>query len=266
MNMRHRRGHGYLDEELLNELKRFKKENGRLPTSRDFINNPEYPHFNTIRDRFESWNKALEKAFGINRRKGEKYTDGELLDILVQFEIENGRPPTEKDFANNPILPSIYIYQNRFGSWIKALILAGLDVDLDGKQGDKYRSREAEVKVINHFKECPIDLSGENAGSPFDGICPNGLIYDVKSSRLHRYRGDFYQFGTHNKYKEHIQIYYLLALNDDGSIKYVWRIPGEIAETNSLRVGFSSDGKFNIKNMEKYNITDKFKIDNQQTT
>ncbi len=58
------------------------------------------------------------------RRK--KYSDNELLEYLKRFNDEKGRPPTEKDFENNPEYPGSKTYQIRFGSWNNALDIAGL--------------------------------------------------------------------------------------------------------------------------------------------
>lgn len=49
----------YKNEELLNYLKQFVEENGRIPVRKDFDNNPFYPHFNTYAKHFGSWQKAL---------------------------------------------------------------------------------------------------------------------------------------------------------------------------------------------------------------
>jgi hypothetical protein len=187
----------YTDEELLNELIRFEKEYGRSPTEADFRNNPEYPSYVTFQRRFGSWDNALKMAgldtnpyrhhqveLNIPEREPQKnYTDEELLNELIRFEKEYGRPPTEADFRKNPEYPSYITCKRRFGSWIDALKLAGLDIDLMGPQGNSYRGRQAEIMVLNHFKQHPIDLAGENPNSTCDGICPNGKTYDVKSSK-----------------------------------------------------------------------------------
>lgn len=52
----------YTDEDLLNYLKQFLEENGKIPTARDFDNIPEYPSAITYRIRFGSWIDALKFA------------------------------------------------------------------------------------------------------------------------------------------------------------------------------------------------------------
>lgn len=195
-------------------------------------------------------------------RIGAKYTEEDLLNELIRFEKKNGRPPTTKDFDNNPEYPSRKTYDNTFGSWIIALIKAGLNVDLIGLQGNRYRGRKAEINVLNHFKQHPVDLSGENQNSYCDGICPNGMTYDVKSAKLQKER-KYYHFNTGNKDKdddkEAIQWYYILALNDDGTIRYAWRIPGEMTESDHFYIGLNSSYEFNVENMKEYDITEQLK-------
>jgi len=198
-----------------------------------------------------------------NRKGGSrKYTDKDLLNYLRQFENDEGRIPTATDFFNNPRYPNHGTYQKRFGSWSNALKLVGLDVDSMVKKGIfetcQQKARLAEIKVINHFKQHPVDLAGENQNSPRDGICPNGKAYDVKSSMLHK--DTHYNFNINNKHKDEIEIYYFLAFNKDYTkSEYAWRIPGEIVEKDYFRVGLNPDYEFNVENMEEYDITDKIR-------
>ena len=46
----------YTDRQLLNYLKKYYEEIGRIPTSRDLINNLKYPGTTTFLKRFGSWN------------------------------------------------------------------------------------------------------------------------------------------------------------------------------------------------------------------
>jgi hypothetical protein len=51
----------YSDEDLIEFLRRFHKENGKPPSSPDFRKNKDYPAPITYLKRFGSWNKALKK-------------------------------------------------------------------------------------------------------------------------------------------------------------------------------------------------------------
>lgn len=195
-------------------------------------------------------------------RKYKKYTDEELLDYLIKFYEVYGEVPRLVDFVNNPECPGASTYTRRFGSFQKALKLVKLDVDSVVIQGIittcRQKARLAEIKVLEHFKKLNIDFAGENCNSPCDGMCPNGKMYDVKSSELHD--GTRYKFGTDNKYKEEIEIYYFLAFSKDYTkLDYGWRVPGEMVESSMFHVGLSNSYKFNIGNMEEYDITDKLR-------
>jgi hypothetical protein len=189
------------------------------------------------------------------------YTEEELLNELTRYEKENGRPPTEMDLRNNPEYPSYSLYRKRFGNLSIPLRLVGLDVESMVKNGiiktNDQKARFAEMIVRDHFKEHHIDLAGKNKCSPWDGICPNGKIYDVKSSKFHKNK--FWILKTDNKYKENIEIYYFLLFNNDWTdLKYILRVPGKIVEKGNFYIGIQY-AKFTVDNMNKYNITEKLR-------
>lgn len=250
----------YTDEELLNYLRRFYEKSGRIPVTNDFSNSAIYPNHNTYKKRFGSWKRSLELAGLDIYTKKEIYTDEELLNYLKIFCKENNRIPIMRDFDNNPRYPNYGTYQKRFGSWNKSLKLVELDIDTMVKQGvlrdTNHKGRLFEIIMINHFENISIDLSGKDRNSPCDGICPNGRTYDAKSSKLHI--GGFWSFDTGSERREEIEYYYFGAFNEDYTkLMYVWRVPGDIVEGNSFRVGIRS-GEFNVENMKEYDITDKF--------
>lgn len=117
------------EDELLGFMKKFEKENGRAPMILDFNNNSEYPSFAQYIKLFGKWNKAIEMAGLWNSYvKRQLYKDKELLGFMKQFEKENGRVPVLRDFDNNPRYPNYTTYMKVFGSWNKAIELAGLQV------------------------------------------------------------------------------------------------------------------------------------------
>ncbi len=214
-------------------------------------------------------NPTKEELIGIrpeiSRRQLDKlsgeYRKQYLLEFLRYFNEKEGRPPTRRDFENNSAYPSRNIYVRIFGSLSNALKLVGLDTDSMVKKGvvetSNQKARLAEIMVLKHFAENPTDLSGENRLSKYDGICPNGKVYDVKSSKLHN--GAFYNFSTRNKFRENIEIYYFLGFNKDYTIfEHAWRVPGEIVDSDNVMItiigkrGNSAD----IENMKDYDITD----------
>lgn len=195
------------------------------------------------------------------RGRSKKYTDDELLNYLVQFNEENGRSPVMRDFVSNPEYPGYRVY-DRFGGWGKAKKLVGLETIVE--KGILYtcsqKGRLAEKIVYEHFDKIeknPIDLAGDNYHSPCDGICPNGMSYEAKSSGLLKER-EGWQFNIGNKYRIGINIYYFLAFNRDWTkLEYSWRVPGEMVEKVNFYIGMFG-GRFNVGNMIEYEITDMF--------
>lgn len=210
------------NSELLEYLRRFKKENGRIPVVNEFNEDPRYPNGDIYFQKFGSWNNALNLA-GIG--------------IKCQY-------------------PHFHVYE-RFGGWQKALKLVGLDIDTMVRKGivetSIQKGRWFEILVKEHFENESKDLSGENSHSSCDRICPTGQKYEAKSSRL--YEDGYWYFKTNN---EETDWYYLGAFNEDYTkLLHVWLIPWDFPG-NFMKVGVSNDYKYNVENMEEYEITDKF--------
>ncbi len=53
------------DEELLNFLNNFYEENGKVPSRRDFLNNPDYPDYQNYTTHFGNWGNTL-KMVGLD--------------------------------------------------------------------------------------------------------------------------------------------------------------------------------------------------------
>lgn len=252
---------------LLEFLRYFYEKEGRAPIYKDFENNSKYPSDSTYQKIFGSWINAIIEAGLLDKRDLIRYTDEELLEYLRKFYRENNRPPTTRDFTNNPNYPHYDTYKDRFGSWEEALRLVGLDTDsmvVNGiVQTENQKGRLAEIFVREHFDDIEnvVDLSGKNCNSPYDGICPTGKIYDVKSSKLGNDR-DCWNFHILNVSKEEIEWYYLLAFNEDYSeLLRAWRIPAwdfmESIGKCRILIGINNNYRYNIENMKQYEITDR---------
>ena len=98
----------------------------------------EFPGIGSFQNRFGSWNKALEAA-GIptaksGRGSGKNYSDEELLDFLrsAYTELDQGQLTISmyQNFASQQEneFSGISSFQNRFGSWNKALEAAGIPI------------------------------------------------------------------------------------------------------------------------------------------
>lgn len=218
---------------------------------------------NPAKGELKGLEKEIRKPYDTLRGKRRKYTDEELFGYLRRFYDENGRIPVKRDFdIGDPRYPSSNSYVTHFGSWSSVLKLIKLDVESMVEQGVletcQQKARLTEMMVRDHFEKNPIDLARENQNNPCDGICPNGKFYDVKSSK---FDGMKWHFNAGNKHKDEIEIYYFLAFNEDWTkLEYVWRVPGEIVEKDYFYVGLKNSGwEFTIDDMEKYDITCKFK-------
>ena len=255
-------------EYLIELLKCFYYKEGRTPEMRDFNRNQNYPSYNVYYNVFGSWNNAVIDAGlkpNYGGKKGNLYTDEELLKLLIQFYVENGNSPTKSDFIGYPY-PGATTYVRRFGNWQKALKIVGLDVDSMVRRGiietSDQKGRLGEIFVLEHFKEIgPIDLSGENKDSPCDGICPKGLNYDVKTAY---FNGSCWHLQLKNVNRDIIEWFYLLAFNKDFTkLLFAWRIHasdiiGNI-EIGEIYIGLNDGYTNNLENMKKYEITDKIK-------
>lgn len=223
--------------------------------------NGEITNRNPSKDELRKLKIFPEKDGRSRSRSQAKDTNKQLLCYPIQYYEENGRPPTVDDFRHNFKYPCPNFCIKRFESWSNYLKLVELDVESMVKKGivetNDQKARLSEIIIRDHFKNNSVDLAGENKNSPCDGICPNKKIYDVKSSKL---RKTFYNFNTRNKYRENIEIYYLLGFNGDYTkLEYGWRIPGEIVEKDYFIVGYNSRAEFNIINMEEYDITEELR-------
>lgn len=112
---------GSPDEELLEDMRRSAKEIGR-----DTITMAEYgevgkAHPSTIQRRFGSWFKALELAGLQPSRSKFGITDEELLENIKSLWISLGRQPRYTEVKTPCSQFSVGTYENRFGSWSKAL-------------------------------------------------------------------------------------------------------------------------------------------------
>jgi hypothetical protein len=250
----------YTEEQILESIRRFHTENGRIPKSGEFECKNGYPSRATVEKYFGSWNNAIEEAgFHVNRMNITNLTDKELLEHLERFEEEYGRFPTYKDLHNlkdNPGYPNSECYVARFGCLENAKKLIDQDTDSKVRKGivenNREKARLAEIFVLEHFvDEGAVDLSGMDFRNPVDGICPNKLIYDVKSSSFRD--GYYWQFVLDKE--NMINFYYLLAFNGDYSeLKHVWRIPWNFIVGNHLQINIDK-----MTYMKKYEITEKFK-------
>jgi len=179
----------YTNEELLNYLKEFYEEKGKVPAAIDFSNNPKYPCSVTYQMRFNSWNNALEKA-GLKQNKKDEYSIEELLSLLNKFYEENGRIPNTMDLRNNPKYPNFRTYLKYFSTWKKTLEAAGFDSKyFTNPRNEKrvHKSKYTKFQLLEFLRIFEIE-NGRN---------PTRRDF-LNNPKLPNYQTYKYQFGSWN--------------------------------------------------------------------
>lgn len=131
-------------EDMISEIRHLHDDLGRVPTTRDMQEHGEYTASRYFSN-FESWNAAVEEAGLIPHEcltnpNEIRISASELLSELRRVaDIVDGRPTTEDmredgEYGTKP-------YYNRFGSWNRAVELAGFE-PFTGTSEDIYSSEE----------------------------------------------------------------------------------------------------------------------------
>ena len=112
---------GAPDEELLEDIRSSGKAINRNTITRAEYEKVGKAHPSTIHRRFGSWAKALDLAGLQPSRSKYGITDEELFENIKSLWISLGRQPKYSEVKSPLSIYSAGTYENRFGSWIKAL-------------------------------------------------------------------------------------------------------------------------------------------------
>jgi hypothetical protein len=112
---------GASDEELLEDMRRSAKAFGRETITMAEYEEVGKTHPSTIQRRFRSWPKALKLAGLQPSRSKIGISDDELFENIKLLWISLGRQPRYAEVKAPGSLFSAGTYENRFGSWSKAL-------------------------------------------------------------------------------------------------------------------------------------------------
>ena len=108
------------EEELINDIIRVKKIlNKETISFRDYDCNGKYSSGTIVR-RFDTWNKALQKA-GISLSVEKDISEKELFKNLEEVWIKLGRQPRQSEFKQPLSKYSVKPYERKYGSWLKSL-------------------------------------------------------------------------------------------------------------------------------------------------
>lgn len=113
----------FSDEDMLNSLRNFYKENGRTPKSSDFKG--KMPSVDMISKRFGKWSTAIELAGLSKVLRHNEYTKEYLINCLFDYYHKYEKVPTAREMKRKDY-PTIHSYIHHFGSFKNALIETGL--------------------------------------------------------------------------------------------------------------------------------------------
>lgn len=146
----------YSDLELLNYLKKYKDQFGRVPSSSDIQKEKGYPSAGTFVYRFGSFKKALEKAdLTRSQFKNNKYTDNELKDFFREIYEYYKRVPTIsefKEYRENNNTPSRDILILRFSSLKNLCEIVNLEYTLKPSEQATRVKRKPQSNIIRYSK------------------------------------------------------------------------------------------------------------------
>src|SRR4030042_4188535 len=112
------------NEKIIGEFKRIAKVLGKESvTMEEFKNYSEIViHPESVRRRFGSWVGATEKAgLKLSSNYRRRYSNEEYFENLLNVWTHHGRQPFYREIEEYPSTISAGAYENRFGSWRKAL-------------------------------------------------------------------------------------------------------------------------------------------------
>ena len=108
------------NEELLSDLKQLAAQLGKTAVTIDEYNERGRFHSTTLSRRFGSWFKALDHA-GLAKTRNLHISNEQLFTNLVDVWTALGRQPKYQDLTSQTSKYSSGTYENRFGSWRRAL-------------------------------------------------------------------------------------------------------------------------------------------------
>ena len=132
-------------EELITDLKRVANDLKKSPTIDEYNEYGTY-HSTTLTRRFGSWFKALENA-GLGRTRSLlNIPEEDLFQNLEEVWIKLGRQPSYQELQKPLSKYSAGTYENRFGSWRKALekFIAYMNKETDFSSQEAIKNVEIE--------------------------------------------------------------------------------------------------------------------------
>lgn len=137
------RSNSISNEELLDDILRVKRKISKTPTVSEYSVHGEYSHA-TVKNNFESWNTAMEKAGLEPNTQNSKVPKKEILDDIFELSKIIEKTPTQREYNKHGEY-SVTTVRERFGTWNDAVRQCGLQPH---NNGGKIR----QDKLLNDIK------------------------------------------------------------------------------------------------------------------
>ena len=122
----------FTDDQLIQQLKDVALTLGGVPVTIEVFNRCGRANAETIRRRFGSWWKALERAGLPISNLGKRYSEGDYFENLLNVWTHHGRQPSYGEMDRPPSRIPSGAYEACWGTWKKALraFLSRVNADL----------------------------------------------------------------------------------------------------------------------------------------
>jgi len=127
-----------------------------VPTLEELVKFSEYIGKNDVRRIYGDYSAVLEEL-NLTPRYKVSYSDRELREKFLNFVEKNGRIPTHLEFNGNKDYPSFWVYQDRFGTWNKAVEHYGFEPTKNGT-GFCYEFEDGELVKSKYEYDVSIHL------------------------------------------------------------------------------------------------------------
>lgn len=169
----------FTDDELLAELRVVAEKLGTKSVTVEEFNRHGMMNAETIRRRFGSWQRAVEKAGLVISNLGKRYSETDYLENLLKAWTHYGRQPTYGEMDRAPSRIRAKAYEAKWGTWRKAL-----KAFLERVNADVAESKESKEPLSSETPS-PASRSRPGISKPRASVnarrqsIPLGLRYDV---------------------------------------------------------------------------------------
>lgn len=255
------RNKNYTDEELLNYLKQFYEENGRVPIHIDFNANPNYPSFSNYFKYFGSWNRSIELA-GLsnkyynstdtcNRCKIEKLSPGNACREYDEKGNWNGNWLCTRCYRRYDYIER-YICDHRTEN--QELNTSNAKGDLFQELTCRWRSTVSTIPVED------LNKKNDNYKSPIDHTPDSELGIIQTGGRLYNSRNGMWTFGgLEREWDKKFDVIICYCTSKDGKIiERIYIIPKEEIKDKRTTIGI-------YKNPSRYVWYEQYRIIDEET-